>query len=235
MWVFQIRSQLQFVIVIGVLFGAMYIPSTMGVPSIHTSVDDVQTIYLTGFGPFLNFTENPSELIVDALNQTTVEDYRIQGRVLPVNFTEAPRIIREDIERFDPDLIVCLGLDANSKGLTLELIGMNLQYNPVIEKPLTSLKRIQKDGPFIIPTRLDVWQMYQRLKEDDIPVSLSMSAGLYVCNTVFYETLYYLQEESLDTPMGFIHVPPIQHDNTSGMKFDAMVDGIITILLSNIN
>jgi len=231
---YQIGSQLKTLVIIFSFLGLMFIPSTIGDSSVGMKADDFQSIYLTGFGPFLNFTENPSELIVNTLNQTAVEGYFIHGRILPVNFTDAPRIISEDIEELDPDLIVCLGLDASCKAITIELVAMNLKYDPVDEKPLSSLKRIQKQAPFIIPTRLDVWQMYQALREDDIPVQLSMSAGLYVCNAVFYETLYHLQQQELEIPMGFIHVPLHQTNNTSGMNIDTMIDGIVTILISNI-
>ena len=231
---YQINSQIKTLVIISVFLGLILVPSTIGNSSDETRMDDVRLIYLTGFGPFLNFTENPSELIVNALNQTIVEDHLVHGRILPVDFTEAPRIIREDIELLKPDLIVCLGLDASCNGLTIELIAMNLQYDPVVEKPLTSLKRIQKQAPFIIPTRLDVWPMYQDLNGNDIDVELSMSAGLYVCNTVFYETLYHLKQQELEIPMGFIHVPLHQTNNTSGMNIDTMTDGIITILSSNI-
>ena len=234
MRIHQIRTHLQILVIIGVLICLICIPSTIGFSSDVKSVDDVKTIYLTGFGPFLNFSENPSELVVNILNQTTIEGHLIQGRILPVNFTEAPQIIQQDIEQLDPELIICLGLDASCKGLTIELIGMNLQYDSTAQKPLISLKRIQKHGPFILTTKLDVRQMYHALREDDIPVEMSISAGLYVCNTVFYQTLYYLHDESLEIPMGFIHIPLLENHSASGMSLDVMIDGIITILMSNI-
>jgi len=191
-------------------------------------------IYLTGFTPFLNYLVNPSELVVNELNQTMIQNYTIYGRVLPVNFTCAPTIIQNDIDHLDPCLIILLGLDPSADSITIELLSVNLQYDASMNEPLKTLKRIDKDGPFFIPTRLDTREMYLDLKGNDIPVSYSLSAGFYVCNAVFYETLYYLSKESLDTPMGFIHIPQIENDNSSGMKTDDIFDGVLTMILSNL-
>ena len=76
--------------------------------------------------------------------------------------------------------------------------------------------------------------MYESLKQNNIPVSLSLSAGLYVCNTVFYQTLFYLSENQLSIPAGFIHLPLLADEQQSGMEQDVMIEGIITILLSHI-
>lgn len=44
--------------------------------------------------------------------------------------------------------------------------------------------------------------------EENIPVSISNSAGTYLCNNLMYSGLYYLQQKELDIPAGFVHVPP---------------------------
>lgn len=198
-------------------------------------IADVNMIYLTGFGPFQNYSVNPSELIVHVLNQTVIKDYLVIGRILPVDFILAPEVMKSDIAYYQPDLIISLGLDATCDSITIEVLSTNLQYDKSAEDSLKTLRRIQKNAPFFIPTRLNIQEMFHDLKTNHIPVSISFSAGLYVCNTVFYEILHYLTEQSLDTPMGFIHVPPVDDNNTSGMNIDTMIQGIQTITASNIN
>jgi len=219
-----------------IIFGLIFFPFYSAIPATMVSDDSSENdiIYLTGFGPFNNYSVNPSELVVNELNQTTIENYTVFGRILPVDFTSAPLVIQHDIEHFHPDLIISLGLDATCDALTIELVGTNLQFDRSVDKPWETLKRLHKNAPFFIPTRLKVKEMFIDLRMNDIPTSLGFSAGLYVCNAVFYETLFYLEGESLDTPMGFIHVPQLEDDNTSGMNLDSMIDGILTIIISNI-
>jgi len=191
-------------------------------------------IYITGFTPFFNYSVNPSESVVNELNQTTVQNYSIIGRILPVDFIEAPLIIQEDIRNLNPSLIICLGLDPNCDSITLEALSINLKFNVSDNRPLQTFHRIKRGGLFIIPTRLDIKDMFEDLKNNDIPASISFSAGLYVCNAVFYETLFYLSKTNITTPMGFIHVPHIDDYNNTGMKLETMIEGILTIMLTNI-
>ncbi|OYT29664.1 hypothetical protein B6U98_01685 [Thermoplasmatales archaeon ex4572_165] len=191
-------------------------------------------IYITGFTPFFNYSVNPSESIVNELNQTMIQNYSIIGRILPVDFIEAPLLIQGDIKNLDPSLIICLGLDSNCDSITLEALSINLKFNVSDNQPLQTFQRLKRGGPFIIPTRLDIKDMFEDLKNNDIPASISFSAGLYVCNAVFYETLFYLTESNIKTPMGFIHVPHLEDYNNNGMKLETMIDGILTIMLTNI-
>jgi len=191
-------------------------------------------IYITGFTTFFNFSVNPSESIVNELNQTTIQNYSIVGRVLPVDFIEAPLLIQEDIRNLDPSLILCLGLDPNCNSITLETLSINLKIDASANHPLQTFQKIKRGGLFCIPTRLDIKDMFVDLKNNDIPASISFSAGLYVCNAVFYETLLCLSETNIKTPMGFIHVPHLEDYNNNGMKLETMIIGILTIILTNI-
>ena len=102
--------------------------------SIHAEISDSnqfdiesnKIIYITGFTPFFNYSVNPSESIVNELNQTMIQNYSIFGRILPVDFVEAPLLIQEDIRDLDPSLIICLGLDPTCDSITLETFSMNL-------------------------------------------------------------------------------------------------------------
>ncbi|MGD1055485.1 MAG: pyrrolidone-carboxylate peptidase, partial [Nitrososphaerales archaeon] len=44
------------------------------------------TVVLFGFGPFLEFDENPSDLVVKRLHGRTIAGHTVVGRTLPVDY-----------------------------------------------------------------------------------------------------------------------------------------------------
>ena len=239
----QYRAFLKFFCCSGVMCSVFFIgcfpslvlsESSAGLFNRVVQVDDMPIIYVTGFAPFQNYSVNPSEVMVNILHNTSIANHRIVGRVLPVDFIEAPRIIQDDIKSLSPTLIVHLGLEADCRAITLELLSVNIMFEKTADNPLQTLHIIQKNGPFFIQTELQIQEMYEELTQKNIPVSLSVSAGLYVCNTVFYQTLFFLSENQFNIPAGFIHLPLLSDEYQKGMEKDMMIEGIISILLSNI-
>ena len=67
------------------------------------------------------------------------------------------------------------------------------------------------------------------LKRHDIPGALSLSAGVYVCNTVMYSALHTLRRRR--TPAGFIHLPyeaaqAAHHRAVASMSLGTMTVGV---------
>ena len=58
-------------------------------------------------------------------------------------------------------------------------------------------------------TRLPVHAMVEAVRREEIPAWLSLSAGAYVCNDLYYHLLSH--EEELGFRGLFIHVPDTQH------------------------
>lgn len=191
------------------------------------------TILVTGFGPFHTYDTNPSQIVVEAINGTVRENYSIVSWVLPIDFEKAPAIIKELIDIHQPKLVIMLGLAPNATSIRLETLAINLQYDPYIPKPIQSIKLIHKGGPFLIPSNLDSIKSYQMIKDKQIPVDISFSAGWYLCNTVFYETTYYISQKMQDIRSGFIHIPQFKQDNPNGLTLEMMIDALDCILSAN--
>ena len=54
----------------------------------------------------------------------------------------------------------------------------------------------------------------QRIIAAEIPVSLSLSAGTYVCNEVLYTLLHHISVRGLPVSAGFIHVPDLRSSDS---------------------
>ncbi|MFH0767642.1 MAG: hypothetical protein V1920_06080 [Bacillota bacterium] len=191
---------------------------------VSTIENNEHYILVTGFGPWHIHDENPSGLAALFLNDTTISTYHIIGIELPVDFNESVTKMIQSIESYDPEFILSLGLAANAKSVRLENLAVNIQFDSLDDHPFQTIKRINPNGRLFLQTTLDVKESISAMKKIEIPVIQSYSAGLYICNTLFYKTLSYLQEYSPDVPMGFLHVPQINPMNQNDIDLDMIVN-----------
>ena len=87
-------------------------------------------------------------------------------------------------------------------------------------------KLIQTGTPLAIESTLPVKELVSALRAEGIPASLSLSAGAFVCNHIFYELQNLLKDTV--TESGFVHVPLMneQQEDFPGlftMDVDTMV------------
>jgi pyroglutamyl-peptidase len=223
---YQLRC-ISFVVV--VLFFSLSISST-GVSTLHQNAADSQrsqpVVLLTGFEPFDVYTVNPSQLVVEALDNQTINGALIIGLVLPVNFTESDVLLSQAIEQYQPVFILSLGLAPKATTLEVEKCAMNIKRYPLDNGRLSFPRRINSDGPFVRLSPLSTHEIVQELNKNNIPVKQSFFAGTYLCNYVFYQSLGYVQNHSLSTKVGFIHLPLLDSQSPDGMKLETMVDAV---------
>lgn len=169
-----------------------------------------KTILLTGFEPFGSFTANPSALLARQLDGETAGAYRIRSTVLPVVFGEAGDRLIAAIEDLAPAWVICLGLAANRREISMERCAVNLDDADIPDNAgnLPVDQAIVGGGPPAYWSTLPVKAMVSALRELDIPASVSLSAGTYVCNHVFYRLMHHLAGRP-GIRGGFVHLPPL--------------------------
>lgn len=91
----------------------------------------MKKLLLTGFEPFLDYTLNPTMKVVEELEGISIGEYQVIGKILPVDFSRAGRMILELIEEIEPDAVVSLGLAAGRFKMTPERIAINFKDGPV--------------------------------------------------------------------------------------------------------
>ena len=183
-------------------------------------------ILVTGFEAFDKSALNPSAEIVKALNG---ED--LVTAILPVVFGQASSKLKELIELHKPTAVLCLGLAVGRSEITPERIAINLDDARIADnagnQPLE--QRIMADGPDGHFSTLPIEKMVASMKAAGIPASISLSAGTFVCNHIFYVLQDYLKESNI--PSGFMHVPLMDEQrkefaNLPTMPIRQMVAGV---------
>ena len=159
-------------------------------------------ILVTAFEPFDGSETNITQKIISLL-PAQVGNKEILTTCLPVSFQRAPIILQELIAQYQPDLILLLGQCPDGENIRLERFAMNMMdaKNPDNDGYCPSEEQIYPDAPLAYRTPINIKTIAHTLQDKKFPVVLSNSAGLYVCNRVYYEALH-LKQNAL-----FIHVP----------------------------
>ena len=159
-------------------------------------------VLLTGFEPFGNATSNPSGEIVKQIS-----GQNIITAILPVAYTQSAELLLTLISEHNPDVVICLGQAEGRKEITPERVAINLDDARLADNQgvLRNDVKIVEDGPDAYFTTLPVKEIVEKIKSHGIPASVSLSAGAFLCNHVFYV----VQKRFVGTKVrsGFIHVP----------------------------
>ena len=159
-------------------------------------------ILVTGFEPFATSSLNPSAEIVKALKGDD-----LVTAILPVVFGQASSQLRELIDLHKPSAVLCLGQAEGRSEMMPERIAINLDNARIADnagnQPLE--QRIIANGPDGHFSTLPIEKMVASMKAAGIPASISLSAGTFVCNHIFYVLQDYLKDSSIKS--GFMHVP----------------------------
>ena len=177
-------------------------------------------ILLTGFKPFGGLAINPTEQLMQALaaSADALPGVEIETLVLDVDYVLAEKQFREALLRLRPDAILSFGVSGGTDELCLERIAVNLDDAALPDSggQTRSGTRIVEGGPVGYWATLDLERLYAALVEAGLPVRFSNHAGAYLCNHLFYYGLHLIQALGLETPMGFVHVPPLPEQVREG-------------------
>jgi pyroglutamyl-peptidase len=168
---------------------------------------------LTGFEPFAGDYENPTETLLKWVRRDRELSSFFDTQLLPVVFSEAPKKIldRDDLSSFSG--LIHLGLAAGRSKISLERVALNWIETSIADNSgqLPTHGPIRHNGEKALFTKGPLEPLRKNLREADVPVEISLSAGGYVCNFLYYRTL----EAQLKPWVLFIHVPYLK-DQVAG-------------------
>ncbi|WNF35054.1 pyroglutamyl-peptidase I [Bacillaceae bacterium IKA-2] len=168
----------------------------------------MKTLLLTGFMPFLENNTNPTEKIVQELNEREIGGYKVIGKVLPVDFSESGKQLIAIYEQVKPDVVISLGLASGRHLITPERIAINCNDGePDNNGVRLQDHRIQEDGPAGYFSTLPIRRFVETLKENELPAEISNTAGTYLCNNVMYNLLHHIDLCGTKVRSGFVHIP----------------------------
>ena len=187
-------------------------------------------VLLTGFEPFGTATSNPSGEIVKLISGDN-----IVTAILPVAYTQSADRLLALIAEHNPDVVICLGQAEGRTAITPEKVAINLDDARLADNEgvLRNDVKILDDGPVAYFSTLPVKEMVDAIKAQGIPATVSLSAGTFLCNHVFYVA----QNKFAGTKIrsGFVHVPLMdsqapEFPGLSTMPLDQMVKAVRAML-----
>ncbi|MGA1848099.1 MAG: hypothetical protein ACMUHB_02050 [Thermoplasmatota archaeon] len=161
-------------------------------------------ILVTGFGPFDKFRSNPAEVLAEYLSGEFSE---VEHAVLPVVYGEARGALLQEIGRRGPDALVSFGLNGTIGHVNLEEIALNIRSSEVPDNTGRKLEDtpVIHGGELALRSSLPLKDIRDRLRGEGIPARSSYSAGVYLCNEVFYTGAEWANRGNKKS--GFIHIP----------------------------
>lgn len=195
-------------------------------------------IILTGFEPFNGSTKNPSSEVVKNFPIDLFSDHNLVREILPVDSVKAVDWIRGNIQRNRPDIIILLGEASLRPVISIEKIAINWMDFRIADNSGNQIldRSVLDNGPAAFFSTLPVSLIHNQLKNAGIPAEISLSAGAYLCNQVFYSSLYFSSFEDHKCLCGFIHLPPlpeqvVENDRISpSMSLETSLNAIILAL-----
>lgn len=195
-------------------------------------------VLLTGFEPFGNYKENSSWAVAEKVAACGVCNANVMARRLPVSFAGVAKALRDAVEECSPDVIVMLGQSANIDYVKLERIAINMMDSakPDNDGYIPDEVPIYTDGAAALFTNTDIKDLRRVVEELGIPVKVSNSAGLYVCNRTYYEALRLCNERPGMKAL-FVHLPlyegqPSAAEEQPTMPLDDMLKAVWGITTS---
>jgi pyroglutamyl-peptidase len=190
-------------------------------------------VLLTGFEPFGTATSNPSGEIVKQISGDN-----IVTAILPVAYTQSAQQLLDLITQHNPDVVICLGQAEGRTSITPEKVAINLDDARLADNEgvVRNDVKILDDGPDAYFSTLPINTMVDAIKAQGIQAAVSLSAGAFLCNHVFYIA----QNKFAGTKVrsGFVHVPLMDSQASEfpglpTMPLDQMVTAV-KIMLSTV-
>lgn len=165
-------------------------------------------ILVTGFTPFGGEEINPSYEAVKKLNKNILGAKVITTQV-PTVFRKSIDVLEKIIEDEKPDVVICVGQAGGRFEISVERIAINIDDASIEDNegnmPIDEV--IYDDGKNAYFSSLPIKAMVKKMKENNIPATVSNTAGTFVCNHIMYGLLHMIDKKYPDIKGGFIHVP----------------------------
>lgn len=187
-------------------------------------------VLLTGFEPFGRATLNPSGEIVKQISGEN-----IVTAILPVAYTQSAERLLALINEHNPDVVISLGQAEGRTQITPERIAINLDDARLADNEglLRNDVQIIAGGPVAYETTLPIKEIVEAIKAAGVPAAVSLSAGAFLCNHIFYVAQDKLKGSSVRS--GFVHVPLMDEQAAEfpglpTMPLDQMVKAVRAML-----
>jgi len=173
----------------------------------------VNTILVTGFGPFPGSPYNPTGPLVQRLarlRRPGLSGVKIIAHIFPTSYAAVDRELPRLIAQHKPDALLMFGLAPRARWLRIETRARNsVALLPDASGVALVRHTIQPNGPAALAMPAPAQRLLSAVHPTRVPAALSRDAGRYLCNYLCWRAA-----EAADTKNGpclaaFVHVPKI--------------------------
>lgn len=169
--------------------------------------NDRLTVLITGFEPFEGHRLNVSWEVARSLPAHAAAGERWVAEQLPCAFGHCLARLDTLLARYSPTLVVGLGQAEGREDITIERIAINVRDARIPDnlgaQPVD--EAIVPGAPLALASTLPYRRLVSELQAIGHPVSLSNTAGTFVCNELFYGLQHRLAGSAIRS--GFVHLP----------------------------
>ena len=166
-------------------------------------------VLITGFGPFPGFADNPSAWLVETLaKRQESPEFGLHARILPTAWEEValtPRLYKV----LQPHAVIHFGVSERDQAFCIERSAHNrLSRQPDARGTTPEGRTIRTGGPQRFDTPFPAAGLAAHLRRSGFAARTSRSAGVYLCNFLYYHSLEWACRQPSAPPVIFVHIPP---------------------------
>jgi pyroglutamyl-peptidase len=193
---------------------------------------------VTAFEPFGGDSVNASLEAVRRL-PARIGKLEVVTAELPTSYARSLPALEAAIAREKPEIVLCVGQARDRAALCVERLAVNVQDTENADndgaRPVDA--PVVAGGPAAYLATLPVRAAVAALRAAELPAQLSMSAGTFVCNHVFYGLMHLAAGGAHRFRGGFLHVPGLSQQaafqlrsTAPAMPLDDIARGIAIVL-----
>lgn len=167
-------------------------------------------ILVTGFEAYGKRNKNATE---EAVYQLSTHGFmtadKLYFEILPVVHIQAAEKLSYLLQKISPDIVICLGEAGGRNSISLEKVAINYLDYPIPDNAGNQITDcyINKGEPDAYFTSLPIVTIRERLTSSGIPSEMSLTAGTFLCNEIFYHLMNWAGNQGNRVIAGFIHIP----------------------------
>ena len=187
-------------------------------------------IWLTGFEPFGDHTENPSQRLVEGLLNTSMKQnirstspYGLESESVEIEFVGQILSVDEQgsclsIDHFENiDAVIHVGLNEKVSKINFEMCAINESDFRIPDNSGRQILEsvIDDTGFALLHTTVHRPSISAVFSKNDA-VEISEDCGRFVCNETYYRTLNYIEQQGIQSrdrplPAIFVHIPSFDY------------------------
>ncbi|MEP6756042.1 MAG: hypothetical protein ABJA67_11130 [Chthonomonadales bacterium] len=179
---------------------------------------------ITGFGSFMNVSDNPSGRIARALSTHFADRHEVSLLELPVSYSEVQKLLSGALHVSQWDVVVLLGVAGRSRKIRMERVARN-QVDQTLkgsDGKLSAHSVIMEGSPDRLTTNVPIDALLPPQDALRNSFRISTDAGQYLCNYAYYLALQASLAENSECWTIFIHIPPDEKTFAEGNRSGSM-------------